>query len=61
MISFHRHSREDLERRHAEVCAAVGVSGADELWRIAGKRELTTEEDVALDELRRIEFLLGLS
>lgn len=54
-----RHSSEELERRRRQILADLRVSGVDELIDESGRRELTVKEEEALDELRRITFLLG--
>ena len=59
MVTIVRHTRADLELRREEILAERGVSSAAELLDASGKRELTLEEESALDELRRIAFLLG--
>jgi hypothetical protein len=57
-----RHTREELEDRRAHILAELpGVGSAKDLWDIAGMRELTPEEEAALNELRRIQFLLNES
>lgn len=59
MVTIVRHSREDLEQRRLQLLHARGVSSEAELLDTSGQRELTVEEEDALEELRRIAFLLG--
>lgn len=59
MAAITRHTREDLKARRRELLDRCEVESFKDLRDIAGMRELTTEEEAALEELRRIEFLLG--
>lgn len=59
MVTIVRHDSQDLERRRRQILDDLHVPDAAALIDESGRRELTIEEEEALDELRRIAFLLG--